>query len=63
METPKMDKSKQEICTITIMFPVDTDEQAIGFKKQITDILSDKPDARLEFRLSELSPYPPMKQR
>lgn len=62
METISTDTSKQEVCSITIMFPVDTDEQAIGFKKQITELLSSIPDARMEFRLSELPARPELRR-
>jgi len=44
----------QEICTIQIAFPVDTDEQAIGYKKKINEILSDIPQARVEFALTPM---------
>ncbi len=44
----------QEICTIQIAFPVDSDEQAIGYKKKITEILSDISNARIEFALTPL---------
>ena len=44
----------QEVCTIQIAFPVDSDEQAIGYKKKITEILSDIPKVRIEFALTSL---------
>ena len=62
METPNKDTNKQEVCSITILFPVDTDEQAIAVKKQIGDILSTIPDTRIEFRLSELPVRPELKR-
>lgn len=42
----------QQLCSINIMFPVDTDEQAIGYKKKIGDVLADIPQARIEFSLN-----------
>lgn len=46
-----MAKSNQEICQIRIMFPVDTDEQAIEYKKKIAEILTDRPDAQIHFSI------------
>ena len=42
---------QKQVCSIRIMFPVDTDEQAIGYKKKIGDVLADIPQARVEFSL------------
>jgi len=49
-ETEQKTQSKQ-VCSIRIMFPVDTDEQAIDYKKKINDVLSNIPQARIEFSL------------
>lgn len=40
-----------QVCTIRIMFPVETDEQAIAYKKRISDALADIPQVRIEFSL------------
>jgi hypothetical protein len=45
------ESTKQQICRMTIMFPVDNDEKAIEYKKSITGILSEIPDARIDFTL------------
>ncbi len=45
---------EQEICTMRIMFPVDSDEQAIACKKKIKAALSDIPDSRVEFSLMNM---------
>lgn len=58
METPQKDNSKQEICQIRIMFPVDTDEQAIKYKKKIADVLSDVPDANVQFSIMSVPARP-----
>lgn len=42
----------QQLCSINIMFPVDTDEQAIEYKKKIGNVLSDIPQVRIEFSLN-----------
>ena len=47
-----MAQPKQEVCTIRIIFPVDSDDQAIEFKKKISEILSDKSDAHIQFSIS-----------
>ena len=41
------------------MFPVDTDEQAIAYKKKIGDVLADIPQARIEFSLMSRPPVIP----
>lgn len=46
-----MPESKPEICTIRIMFPVESDEQAIAYKHKISDVLKDNPDAQVHFAL------------
>lgn len=46
-----MDKSDQQLCSIRIMFPVETDEQAIDYKKKITACVADIPEAAIEFSL------------
>ena len=46
METPK-----KEICSIRIMFPVVSDEQAIEYKKKITILLAEIPDAQIQFSI------------
>ena len=47
-----MDKSKQEVCSIRIMFPVESDEQAIEYKKKIETVLSAIPEAQTQFSLT-----------
>jgi len=54
MAEPEHTIEMQDICTIQIAFPVDTDEQAISYKKKISDILADIPQARIEFALTPL---------
>lgn len=54
MGDPEHTIEMQEVCTIQIAFAVDSDEQAIRYKKKISEILSDIPNARLEFALTPL---------
>lgn len=55
------EQSKQavQVCSIRIMFPVESDEQAIDYKKKINTILSDIPQARIEFSLMSRPPVVP----
>ena len=46
-----MEQPKKEICTIRIMFPVDSDEQAIEYKKKIAAVLAAIPEAQIQFGL------------
>ena len=48
----------QQICSIRIGFPVDTDEQAIEYKKKLGAILADIPHVRIEFSLSTMPTRP-----
>jgi len=50
-ETTKNPLPKQEACTIRIVFPVESDEQAIGFKKKIDTLLADIPDSIIQFSI------------
>lgn len=57
-----MDETEQktlpkEICSIRIGFPVDTDEQAIEYKKKVTAVLADIPNVQIQF---SLMPMPSM---
>ena len=57
-----MEQPKTEICSIRIMFPVQSDEQAIDVKKKITALLSDTPEAHIQFSLMNAPPnVPPLR--
>lgn len=45
-----------ELCTIRIMFPVESDEQAIAYKKKIAEVLSEMPEAQIQFSLMTALP-------
>ena len=51
-----MAQEKQEICSIRIVFPVESDEKAIECKKKIQEALADMSDAQIHF---SLMPAPP----
>ncbi|GAI98584.1 unnamed protein product [marine sediment metagenome] len=55
-----MDKDKKELCTIRIIFPVESDEKAIEYKKKIADLLAEIPDAQIQFGLSSVPTRPSM---
>lgn len=48
----------KQLCTIRIGFPVDSDEQAIEYKKKISDVLAPIPQARIDFGLIPVPPRP-----
>ncbi len=54
-----MAQPQVEICTIRLMFPVDSDEQAIEIKKKITALLVDIPDSQIAFAIHSSPPSPP----
>ncbi len=56
-----MSTPKQEVCTIRIMFPVESDEQAIEYKKKIAEVLKDEPDAIIDFGIRNMPSPPPQR--
>ncbi len=55
-----MDKPEKEICTIRIMFPVESDEQALDCKKKIKEALADIPEVQTQFAIMNKPTLPPM---
>ncbi|GAI62959.1 unnamed protein product [marine sediment metagenome] len=55
METENNKIPPKQICTMRIMFPVVTDEQAIELKRKVSLALVEIPEAKIEFTLSNLS--------
>lgn len=55
-----MEQPKKEICSIRIMFPVESDEQAIEYKKKITSLLVEIPTAQIQFSLMQPPSTPPL---
>jgi len=53
-----MDNVSQDLCTIRIMFPVRTDEEAIEYKRKIGQVISSIPDAQIQFTLHTATPTP-----
>lgn len=50
--TPKI-SPMQQICTLRVMFPVDSDDNAIEVKKKISSVLAEIPDVRIDFNITE----------
>lgn len=49
-----MEQPKKEVCRITIIFPVDSDDQAIDIKKKIKEILAENPEALFNFNIGSM---------
>lgn len=49
-ENPKQTVS--EVCSIRIMFPVKSDEEALACKKKIGEIFTDMPDVVIQFAIN-----------
>lgn len=50
-----MDKDQKEICSIRIMFPVESDDEAIAVKKKVGELLKDIPDSHIEFSIHTMA--------
>jgi len=46
-------ESKQ-ICSITVIFPVESDEKAVGVKAKFSEIVKDIDLAKIDFRISDI---------
>ena len=44
----------KQLCVITAMFPADNDDEAINYKKKLSAILSSVPEAKVEFRRTNM---------
>lgn len=51
MPEPTDNNTVKEVCTIRIVFPVKSDEQALSVKASISALLADIPEAQLHFGL------------
>jgi len=49
----------KQICTIRIMFPVDSDDEGIAIKKKISDTLTEIPESIIRFGLDPMPPTRP----
>ena len=46
-----MEQPKKQVCSIRVIFPVKSDEQAIECKKKIETAVQDIPEAQIHFSL------------
>jgi len=46
--------TKKQVCSIMIMLPCESDEQAVGLKKQIEKAVEGISDVRIDFRLTQM---------
>lgn len=53
-----MEQDKKELCSIRIMFPVESDEKAIEYKKKIADLLAEISDAQIQFSIATMPQRP-----
>lgn len=44
----------KELCTMRIAFPIESDEQALAVKKQISDILTGIPKVQIHFSIMSI---------
>lgn len=54
-----MEQDKKQVCSIRIMFPVVSDEQAIELKKKIAELLTAIPEANIQFSIASIPGMPP----
>ena len=60
MEIPQENnKTLQEVCTITILFPIESDDHAIDVKKKIGAVLKEVPDVMVDFRIRGIPKHGP----
>lgn len=50
----------KEICTLRIMFPVVSDEQALDIKKKVSAIVNEISNAQIHFAIVPSPPLPPI---
>lgn len=53
-----MAEDKKELCSITVVLPVESDEQAMDVKKKVQAAIADNPEAVVDFRLRSLPSKP-----
>ena len=51
MDNENKPQTLLEVCSIRIGFPVKSDEEAIEYKKKISEVLANIPTARIEFSI------------
>lgn len=59
MDPKNPEQPPQQVCTFNIMFPVNSDEQAIEIKQKLGAVLSEISEARIDFSLRTMPTRPP----
>ena len=54
MTSEKLPKTVSEVCTIAIMFPVVSDEQAVEYKRKIREVVGEVEGVRIDFRIAQI---------
>ncbi len=47
----KTPKQPMQVCSIRIGFPIESDDQALAYKKELNGVFANLPAARIEFSL------------
>ncbi len=58
METENKPNAMKQVCGMRIAFPIESDEQAIEYKKKISAVLSDLTNVRLDFNITDIPAMP-----
>lgn len=58
MTETNLNPTASNICTIRIAFPTKTDDEAISFKRKISEVLISIPEAQIDFRLATIPKQP-----
>lgn len=58
MTNEKQKTTASEVCTIRIIFPVQSDEQALACKRKVREVLSDIPDVNVQFSMMDIPSQP-----
>ena len=53
-ERETMPEEQKEVCSIRIIFPVESDEKAIDYKRKIAALLAEVADAQIQFSLGTM---------
>jgi len=49
-----MGQPNKEVCSITVMFPVESDDQALAIKTKISELVKEIEGVRFDFRITAM---------
>jgi len=52
--------ANKQVCRLTVVFPVESDEVAIEVKRKIAEVVSELPDSQINFGLMSMPSRPLM---